>query len=99
VHQATITVSDPDEVSPPQTIAVTLTLTAVQADFDGDGDVDQSDFGHLQDCYSGPGVPQNESGCTDARLDGDEDVDAADFGIFQGCMGGEGQPVPPGCTL
>ena len=66
-------------------------------DADGDGDVDQSDFGALQACYTGPGIAQPEERCFDARLDSDEDVDADDFGIFQNCMTGPGNPADPNC--
>jgi hypothetical protein len=54
-----------------------MRATAVRADFDADGDLDQEDFGLFQVCLKGPGVPQLDRGCLDARLDGD-DVDAAD---------------------
>jgi hypothetical protein len=67
-------------------------------DFDFDGDVDQSDFGHLQDCYSGPGISQLSESCQDALLDTDDDVDQNDFAIFQGCMSGAGIPADPGCN-
>ncbi|MBI4578760.1 MAG: hypothetical protein HY718_03605 [Planctomycetes bacterium] len=77
---------------------VTLTLTTVRADFDGDGDVDQSDYGHLQDCYTGSGIAPTSPACEDARLDVDVDVDADDFHIFLGCFGGANQPVSAGCT-
>jgi len=70
----------------------------IPGDFDGDGDVDMADFGHLQRCYTGPGIPQNETGCLNTRLDGDSDVDADDFGIFQGCLSGPNQPGNPDCA-
>jgi len=63
-------------------------------DFDGDDDVDQSDFGYLQECSSGNGLPY-EAGCAAADLDGDGDVDQADFAEFEACLGGADQP--PGC--
>lgn len=66
-------------------------------DFDGDGDVDQSDFGHLQECYSGPGVETTDPLCLNARLDGDADVDLDDFDILQACLSGEGLASPAGC--
>jgi len=67
-------------------------------DFDLDGDVDQADFGHLQGCLSGPNVPQNDPGCTSARLDGDKDVDWADLVVFRACMTGAGVPADPSCA-
>jgi len=33
-----------------------ITVLVVPGDFDNDADVDQSDFGHLQNCMSGDGV-------------------------------------------
>jgi hypothetical protein len=69
-------------------------IPATPGDFDLDGDVDQKDFGHLQNCFSGSSVPY-ASGCSNADLDVDGDVDAADFVIFDGCMKGPNQT--PGC--
>ncbi|MHC4444798.1 MAG: hypothetical protein ACYTF1_01290 [Planctomycetota bacterium] len=63
-------------------------------DFDFDKDVDQEDFGHFQECYSGDGALY-PIGCQDADLDGDRDVDQDDFNIFLVCMGGPNNP--PGC--
>jgi hypothetical protein len=70
-----------------------------QADFDRDGDVDQSDFGHFQACYSGPGRPQMDPDCFDARLDVDADVDLYDFGVFQACLSGVNVRADPDCGL
>ncbi|MHC4445304.1 MAG: immunoglobulin domain-containing protein [Planctomycetota bacterium] len=74
----------------------TLTL-AVVADFDLDNDVDQEDFGHLQECMSGEGIPQNDPACQNAKLDGDNDVDVDDFSILQGCMSGANIAVDQNC--
>ncbi len=63
-------------------------------DFDTDGDVDQDDFAHLQNCFSGSAVAYG-SGCSDADLDGDGDVDTSDFNVFLPCLAGADQP--PGC--
>ena len=41
-------------------------VTRVPGDFDKDGDVDQSDFGHLQACYTGPGTDITDPECFDA---------------------------------
>ena len=60
----------------------------ILADFDDDGDVDQEDFGHLQICFTGPGIPQTDPVCRDARLDGDNDVDHDDFIVFRENMTG-----------
>ena len=51
----------------------------VAADYDGDGDVDQTDFGHLQDCVTGAGQGPPAPGCEDADLDTDGDVDGDDI--------------------
>ncbi len=67
-----------------------FTVQAAPGDFDADGDVDLTDFGYLQRCYSGSGVPP-AGGCTDADLGGDNDVDQDDFQIFRNCLGGSNQ--------
>lgn len=71
--------------------------TTVQPDFDADGDVDQDDFGHLQTCFTGAGVPQESTVCQDARLDADSDVDGGDFTLFRDCMSGAGMPAAADC--
>jgi hypothetical protein len=69
----------------------------IPGDFDRDGDVDQEDFGHLQDCLSGPGIEQIDEGCVDARLDEDTDVDRDDVEIFISCYAGPRLPPAAGC--
>jgi hypothetical protein len=69
----------------------------VRYDFDGDGDVDQSDFGYLQACMSGSGVPQVDPNCADLDLDGDDDVDQTDITLFRACMAGANVPVGTTC--
>jgi hypothetical protein len=66
-------------------------------DFDRDGDVDQKDFGHLQGCFTEPGVPPDDPNCSDARLDADSDVDSDDFALFQACFSGANVPADPDC--
>lgn len=69
------------------------------ADFDRDGDVDQMDFGHFQECYSGAFVPQTNPDCADAMLDStDNDVDAEDLAFFLRCFSGPGLPQDPNCV-
>jgi hypothetical protein len=63
-------------------------------DFDGDDDVDMKDFAHLQNCFSGEGIPYG-AGCTDADLNEDSDVDQSDFVTFLPCLAGA--DMPPGC--
>ena len=72
-------------------------LEVTTPDFDGDGDVDLEDFGHLQECFSGPGNPQTDPDCLDARMDGDSDVDPNDFLLFQQCFAGPDVVVDPTC--
>jgi len=76
---------------------VTVGQTEIQpmdADLDDDSDVDQADFGKLQECISGRGVPY-DLGCADADLDVDGDVDESDIAVLLDCMAGSDQP--PGC--
>jgi len=96
-HSAIITVSG-NATNSPQQIAVHVRVHTVDPDFDGDYDVDQHDFGHLQHCYSGPGVRQDDPDCLNARLDEDEDVDLEDFGILQACMSGANIPAARDCA-
>lgn len=70
----------------------------VRGDYDGDGDVDQEDFGLLQTCLSGPGVPQINPNCGHALLDGDEDVDQHDLALFMSCMGSPDVTSDPACN-
>jgi len=96
VNVATITISG-NAYNTPQTITVTVNVETIVADFDTDGDVDQNDFGHLQECLTGPGVPQEDPTCQDADLNNDGDVDIDDFGRLQGCMSGPNVPPDPLC--
>jgi hypothetical protein len=66
----------------------------VWADFDHDGDVDQNDFAHLQNCFSGSGLAYGPA-CANADVNGDGDVDSSDINAFLPCMAGADQP--PGC--
>jgi hypothetical protein len=97
-YAATITVTSHDALNSPQAITLYLTMEAVPPDLDGDGDVDQSDFGLLQACYSGPGVPVTDPACAAADLDKDNDVDQSDFSIFHACQTGAGVPADPNCA-
>jgi len=76
---------------------VSLHAPKPRADFDDDNDVDQADFGHVQECLTGPGIFVIDLLCTDANLDDDDDVDEADVGIFQTCMSGADIPAEAGC--
>ena len=68
-----------------------------RADFDEDLDVDLEDFAHVQACVTGPGQPQIDPACQNARLDGDSDVDLEDGTIVVLCMSGPGVPSDPHC--
>jgi len=81
----------------PQTVTVNLTVKSGPGDFDLDSDVDQEDFGRFQACLTGPGIPQNDPACLDARLDADSDVDAADLTLFRQCVSGPGIPANSNC--
>lgn len=63
-------------------------VTTFPGDFDSDEEVDQEDFGHLQACMSGAGIPMDTPACINADLDRDGDVDPDDFGRFQSCFSG-----------
>lgn len=52
-------------------------------DLDLDFDIDLVDFGSLQLCFSGSGIPFTGEGCEAADADGDGDVDLVDVGEFQ----------------
>ena len=79
-------------------IKIDLVMRLAACDFDQDGDVDQSDFGHMQACLSGAGVPQNNATCQDAKLDPDSDVDSSDVAIFRRCLSGPDIPANPNCA-
>ncbi|MDM8008411.1 MAG: DUF1080 domain-containing protein, partial [Phycisphaerae bacterium] len=67
-------------------------------DLDADRHVDQTDFGLLQACLTGPGMSQNSPACQDAKLDNDDDVDQDDIAIFRACLTGPGIPADPACA-
>lgn len=96
-YWATITVRG-NAYNGPQTITVHLVVDTVTPDFDHDKDVDQNDFGHLQECFTGPGIKVSNPECLDACLDTDEDVDSEDFAILQGCMSGTNVPAERDCA-
>jgi len=68
----------------------------IAPDFDDDGDVDQSDYGHLQACLTGPVQPAGPD-CADAKLDEDADVDGNDLTIFIRCLTGPNKMADLGC--
>jgi len=92
-----ITILAPGAFNTPQVIPVTVEIKTVKPDFDGDGDVDQEDFGYLQECYSGPFVPQENPACQRAMLDQDNDVDMDDLTVFMDCLSGSDVPADPDC--
>ncbi|MHC4674267.1 MAG: PKD domain-containing protein, partial [Planctomycetota bacterium] len=93
---AKLTVTDDDNLI--AAVTVNISVESIPGDFDFDGDVDQEDFGRLQFCMSGTGMPQDDPACIGARLDGDEDVDLDDLVIFQGCISGANVPADPNCA-
>ncbi len=82
----------------PKDIAVTIDVHSVKPDYDGDTDVDQDDFGHLQECFTGPGVTVTDPNCANAPLDADDDVDIDDFAVLQSCMSGRDIPADRDCA-
>ena len=97
-YNASISVADANASNSPQTIAVTLTIKPIPGDFDTDGDVDQDDFGHLQPYLTGPGVPQTDPNCQDAKLNADDHVDQLDLAIFLRCISGSRILADPNCA-
>lgn len=98
LHDANITLDDPQAWNSPLVIPVTVHVQTVRPDFDLDGDVDMEDFGRFQICLGAPGQTPSDPSCLPARLDGDEDVDQADFGIFQRCLSGANRFPEIDCT-
>lgn len=94
-----ILVSDPKASNNALRITVNLTVwpPPVPGDFDGDFDVDQVDFARMQNCLTGPTVPQNVPDCQGAKLDGDSDVDYDDLLLFAGCLSGPEVLGDPDC--
>jgi hypothetical protein len=96
-YSTMVIVSDPKALNSPVVLDLIVNVVTVGPDFDGDWDVDQVDFGHLQECFSGTGVTQEDENCFDARLDDDDDVDQDDFAIYQRCFSGADIPADPAC--
>jgi hypothetical protein len=80
-------------------VQVLLLVTTVPPDFDRDKDVDMTDFGRLQGCFTGPGVPQTNPACQVARLDSDDDVDQFDVELFVNCLSGADTIARPDCAV
>ncbi|MHC4797392.1 MAG: PKD domain-containing protein [Planctomycetota bacterium] len=98
VNEYTALLKVTDNIGLTGTDTVNISVVHPLGDFNGDEDVDQEDFGHLQECLTGLGNPQNDPNCQDAKLDIDEDVDLDDFNLFQACMSGANVPqTDPGC--
>ena len=96
-HSTMVIVSDPEVINSPVVLDLVVNVVTLGPDFDGDWDVDQTDFGHLQECLSGAGNAQEDEDCLDARLDDDDDVDQDDFAIYQRCFSGADIPADPAC--
>jgi hypothetical protein len=99
-HNALITVTSPDAPDP-RTVQVALQVDTVPPDFDRDTDVDVTDFGRLQECFSGPGIAQTRPDCLLVRLDldYDADVDQDDVALFLACFSGPGIVANPDCAI
>jgi hypothetical protein len=72
-------------------------LPNVDADYDNDGDVDMEDFGYLQRCFSGLGIPPEDPDCQGAGLNADSSVDNQDIELFIDCMSGPNVSATPEC--
>ena len=96
-YQARIEINADQAVNTPVFVDVAVTITPHFVDFDGDDDVDQSDFGHIQACLTGPGIRQQDASCLAADLDGDDDVDQSDLAAFHQCTSGPGIRPNPLC--
>jgi hypothetical protein len=96
-YNGTITVTSPEGLNSPQTIAVTLEITPHPGDLDFDRDVDQEDFGLFQVCLTGPELGPPPDGCTLADIDRDADVDEDDLEMFQVCGSGPSVISDPNC--
>ena len=72
-------------------------LSTAPGDLDSDGDLDQSDFGFLQACMTGPVAVPMGNECGRADLDLDLDVDAEDVELFKACASGPDVPADPMC--
>ncbi|HOA72651.1 MAG TPA: hypothetical protein PL151_19745 [Phycisphaerae bacterium] len=96
-YAQTITVSG-NALNSPVIIPLTVVVQTVPPDLDGDEDVDQEDFAILQNCYTGPYVPQTDPACRNARIDGDDDVDADDAEVFLRCISGADVPAVRTCA-
>lgn len=97
-HYTTVIRVSGNAANSPKDIAVTIDVHSVKPDYDGDADVDQDDFGHLQECFTGPGAAVTDPNCLNAPLDDDDDVDIDDFHVFQGCMSGRNIPADRDCA-
>lgn len=98
VYDVSLAVTGPGLSDGTVRVAYVVVVLQSRADFDSDGDVDQDDYDHFAACSSGPGIPQDDSECANARLDGDDDVDQADFGLFQRCFSGQGIAAYASCA-
>ncbi|MGQ9648520.1 MAG: DUF362 domain-containing protein [Phycisphaerae bacterium] len=86
VHTGKITITGSHNVV---SINVTVVITTVKPDFDADGDVDETDFGFLQQCYTGN--VQVSGRCASADFDGDMFVTrTGDLPVFVNCLSGPG---------
>lgn len=75
----------------------TITVTApALGDFDDDDDVDQEDFGHLQECFTGL-TAQTRPECADTLLNADSFVDENDVALFMQCFSGPNILPPVNC--
>ncbi len=88
-----------DEVNAHGTlVGKTWRFATISPDFDGDGDADMADYGHFQQCLTGPTVFVSDPACLDADLDQNSTVDQVDYAVFRACMSGANVLVAPDCA-
>lgn len=85
-HYYAVCVTDATGQTSP--LAQTSARPTLSMDFDDDGDVDQSDYGHLQVCFTGTGAPITNPLCFDADLDTDGFAGPTDLARFLACFTG-----------
>lgn len=96
-YNAAITISASGATNTPVLVPFTVNVVSVGPDFNGDLDVDQEDFGHLQECFTGPGILNTNSACTNADLDKDGDIDQDDCARLIACVSGPNNPANRNC--
>lgn len=88
VWDGNIRITEAQASNSPQLVPVHVNIKTVLPDFDLDGDVDETDFGHFQECLSAILNSPIAPACTNADFTRDSTVDASDFNVFVSCLAG-----------